>query len=643
MSNLTYSPRVVGTQRADFYSLETLLASPQLAGKKGEELALAVYDYFTSTVDGTYHFWSPDETRGIPRRRQRVDDAVKLINAYGWMLCGQHAAMQFQIHRAAGMPARQYGMPGHNLCEVYYDGRWHALDIDMWTWFRTKEGHIASATELQENARPLIVENKNKSNPCNLPDRTLEGYAEMYDEAKKTGFFEKAIQPPWSTRGHTMDFHLRPGETLVRGQGNRGCFIMPQEWKRSMQKFSSEWRAQPRERYEPFRTFGNGQWIYEPNLSSAFRDVELGAWEKSGVTQTRDGISGPGSITFRIQSPYPFCGKPDWSGDPIKYTDGVWLSIVGDGDVKVELDDAEGRWTTLTAAALHSFPYIVYSSTTKRDAVPVAKANPFEKRSDISDLLASRYDCLIRFTLEKGATLTNFKFDGTILTAPASLPRLIEGQNPMELRCGDQRGQCSVPWSHIIDFRGSADLRAQFERIENGTVKPFASTWQQLEATGGKPLQVVWRVDAPAGRMFASGYAEANINERPVGSAEQTAQLECSLDNKTWQRLSEIQLTATQVQWDCSLDGECVPPKPVRTLWFRITTPTGINRIEFRGQLHETPNEKQQLRIIHRWQEDGGEKTFEAPAGAVKYAIACGKNPRLHSIEMHSPSCSTSC
>ena len=481
MPNPTFSPRVIGQQRADFYSLDTLLASPQFAGKKGEALVLAIYDYFTSTVDGTYHFWSPDETRGIPRQRQRVDDPIKLVNAYGWMLCGQHAALQFAIFRAAGFQARQYGMPGHNLCEVFYDGRWHALDVDMWTWFRTPEGHIAGAAELQQNAHALIVENKNKSKPCNLPDRTLEGYAEMYDEAKQTGFFEKNIQPPWSTRGHSMDFHLRPGETLIRSQSNEGCFLMPQEWKKSMQKFNKEWHGKPIERYEPFRTFGNGHWIYQPNLSSAFRDVELGTWERHGLEQTDRGLTGTGSITFRIQSPYPFCGIPDWSGERIKYAHGVSVTT-GGGAAQIEIDDGEGRWTTVQP--------------------PLMGAG--DMSTDVTDLLASRYECLVRITKNGGLPLTGFTFRACIMTAPLTLPRLVEGENPMELRCGDSHGQCTVPWTRIVDFRSSANVSAQFERIENGEIKPFVPGWQMIEARGGKPAQAVLRFDAPAGRSFAS-------------------------------------------------------------------------------------------------------------------------------------------
>ena len=35
----SYSPRIVGTLRPDFHSLETLLNSPQFTGKKDEDLA----------------------------------------------------------------------------------------------------------------------------------------------------------------------------------------------------------------------------------------------------------------------------------------------------------------------------------------------------------------------------------------------------------------------------------------------------------------------------------------------------------------------------------------------------------------------------------------------------------------------------
>jgi len=244
--SVTFSPRLVGHLRPDFYSLETILASPQFAGKSGEELVLAIYDYFTSTVDGTYHFWPAGETEGQPRLRRAVFDPVKLLNAYGWAICGQTARTLFGLYRAAGLPARHIGLPGHSLCEVYYDGRWHILDVDMWTWFRTPAGHIASAYELARSPRELIVENTDKSDPCNLPDRSLEDYAEMYAKTQTVDDRVRNVGPPWAIRAHTMDFHLRPGEMLIRSQENHGRCHVPQEWKAHMDKWRREWHGCPR-------------------------------------------------------------------------------------------------------------------------------------------------------------------------------------------------------------------------------------------------------------------------------------------------------------------------------------------------------------------------------------------------------------
>ena len=59
---MSCSPRVVGTERPDLHHLEAMLEHARFRGKAGEELALAIYDYFTSPLHGTYHFW-PSATR----------------------------------------------------------------------------------------------------------------------------------------------------------------------------------------------------------------------------------------------------------------------------------------------------------------------------------------------------------------------------------------------------------------------------------------------------------------------------------------------------------------------------------------------------------------------------------------------------
>ena len=612
MTDLTFSPRVVGTNRPDFYSIETMLNSPPFKGKAGEALVLAIYDYFTSTVDGTYHFWPVDEKQGTPQIRVAVFDFAKLINAYGWMVCGQCSAFLYAIYRVAGLTTRQYGVPGHSLCEVFFDGRWHHLDVDMWTWFRTPEGHIASAVELTRNAHALIIENTNKSKPCNLPDRTLKDYAEMYAGTQLAGDEVHGVIPPWLTRAHTMDFQLRPGETLIRSQSHQGRFHMPQEWLKMKLKYPGEWHGHPVERYEPFRTFGNGRWIYEPKLSAPHRDLDAGAWERNGLTQDAHGLLGAGSITFRILSPYPFCSKPDFSTEKVTYSDGVYLDIASTGAVTVEVTTPEGGWEALQGRG--------------RTA----------KGIDISTLLEARYECLIRVTLAAGARLSRFRFDGFIMTAPQALPRLTEGANAMEIRSNDKHGLRTVPYRKLIDFRGASDLVSQFASIEDAELKPYAGSWRQIAAlaNGATPATAVVRFPAPAGKTFAWVYAHASIFEAPTGVAGFTASLEWSVDGKNWTPLSTIPVTCSRQTWDCSIDGEFMADA-VKEVWIRITAGTGITAMELHGHLNAPhPSEGNVLRVTHQWEDDRGRHSFEAPPGATTYTVTCGKNPRAHTIVM---------
>ena len=622
--NMTFSPRVVGPQRADFYSLETLVASPQFAGKKGQELVLAIYNYFTSTIDGTYHFWETDERKGLPQVRRAVTDPVKMLNCYGWMICGQCSKMLYQLYRTAGLKTRLVGLPGHAVTEVFFDKRWHILDVDMWTWFRTPEGHIASCYELACDSHKLIVENTDKSNPCNLPDRTLESYAQMYSKCQTADGDIVTLRPHWETHGHTMDFQLRPGETLVRSQENRGCFHLPQSWIKSLGDFKKEWHGYPRERFEPLWTFGNGRWIYEPKLAAGFADFRAGLWSPSDLQQDSRGLTGPGSATLRIQSPYIFCGRPEWSREKITSTDGVFLSVAGKGPVQIEITDAEGLWHTV-----------------------LDEKGDFARRTDITNLLDGRYECLIRMTFLDEARLDKFQFDGTIMTAPNSLPRLVEGKNPMELRLGDKHGRNTVPWDKIIDFRAGVNLPGQWVSADNAKLESFLNDWQKISpADSSKPVQVVWRFDAPDEKEFAWGYFLASVQEGPAQEPPRKALLEWSIDGKKWKKLSHMEISRTSCQWDNSIEGEMTPAKNAKTFWVRITTDSAVIDAEFHGHLDcdkksgtkSAKGNPNALRIVHCWREAGQSRYFEAPGGKKNYTIRCGQNPLAHTIEMSAPS-----
>jgi hypothetical protein len=610
MLNHLYSPRIVGEWRADVYSLETLLASPPFAGRQGESLALALYDYLTCPVDGVWHGWPPNERAGDPVGWGDVSDPVKTLNAYGWAICGQNAELLFGLYHAAGLPARIRHIPGHNVCEVFYDNHWHLLDADMRSWFRAPDGHIVGVDELTQNARALIVDNTNKSNPCNLPDRSLDDYAKMCDKAKGRA----DLYPPWATRAHTMDFMLRPGETLIRSQVHEGRFHLPQTWRELMRGSAAhEWKGLPQERFAPFRTIGNGRWTYAPDLTERSRDVELGVWSREGLTQDADGLKGPGTAVFRIQSPYPFCGIPDTAHPETPPSNGVWLSLSGKGAVTAEVTDSEGRFVTIAATN-----------------------GVFALKPDITPLLDARYGALIRLTLAPGAQLKTFAFDGYLMTAPLSLPRLAEGRNRMELRSGDKFGKRTVPWTVPVDFRSEAALRQTLVRLETGTLQPWNRNRLRVAPAAAGPAQAVFRFEAPESGRFAWAYAIATVPEGPTNTPPRQAEMEWSKDGVSWTSVAKLAIPATPLQWDASLDGEIVPTAASRTLWLRVTSETGLIALEFAGHL-EAPPSAGDLRITHRWTEEGVPREFTAPPGQERYEIMCGENPQAHTIEMRVP------
>src|SRR5439155_934508 len=79
--------------------------------------------------------------------------ALKVINVYGWGLCGGLHTVEAALWREVGWRWRYVGWsdPGHTTVEAFYGGRWHYLDsfLKFYAWVpeprapgrRTVPGH----------------------------------------------------------------------------------------------------------------------------------------------------------------------------------------------------------------------------------------------------------------------------------------------------------------------------------------------------------------------------------------------------------------------------------------------------------------------------------------------------------------------
>ena len=103
----------------------------------------------------------------------------------------------------------------------------------------------------------------------------------------------------------------------------------------------------------------------------------------------------------------------------IATSDGVFISAAGTGPVNLQITDAEGEWRT--AAGLEG---------------------DFDERVDITDIMDSRYECLIRFTLGDGARLAGFTFDDCEPLRADSVEHLVRFQGGASLDSLRGRSVC---------------------------------------------------------------------------------------------------------------------------------------------------------------------------------------------------------
>jgi len=119
--------KVVNDRAPDCSSLKAIVRSVTRECKTDDERAIALYNFCRYAY---YHHAYPNERGGI--------SAIKLINVYGWGLCGGLHTVQAALWDAAGYKWRYRGWsrPGHTTVEVFYGGRWHYLDtfLKFYAW-----------------------------------------------------------------------------------------------------------------------------------------------------------------------------------------------------------------------------------------------------------------------------------------------------------------------------------------------------------------------------------------------------------------------------------------------------------------------------------------------------------------------------
>jgi alkylhydroperoxidase family enzyme len=228
--------------------------------------------------------------------------------------------------------------------------------------------------------------------------------------------------------GHTLDFVLRRGERFQRWwqpQGGR-WLVSPDDAKDPARRQLLEQEPRgPKSKHATFtrHSHGNGQFVYRPNLKKDAADFDDGVFDSQNVRITDDGLTlekpGDGWAVFEVRSPYvivPLVGKIE---DPKDDKD---ASVV-----EIDASDASLAW-----------------SPDFGDTWITLETKQWPTTIDMTPHVAGSYGYLLKIGLKGkpgSALLKSLKITTWVQTAPATLPSLQAGENPLELKTGDQFGR----------------------------------------------------------------------------------------------------------------------------------------------------------------------------------------------------------
>ena len=336
--------KVVADKAPDCSSMKRLVETVTRGCKTNDEKAIAIYNAGRYLW---YHHQYPGETGGIA--------TLKLINVYGWSLCGGQHTVLAAMWRAAGWDWRYVGWRGHTTVECRYDGRWHYFDtfLKVYAWRPEPNAPggrtVASQDDIKNN--PALIGGQfvfdkprrvwymlgnrfetidgqaNWVAPAffvcgDMPDGVVSGVKTGRPGGTSTKFGHAGIK--FAEDGYNTHVNLAPGYSLElmwkhidKAQWFRGRKYTPRH-----SCGDKDFRNCPAigPLLEPYRyldkrgarTFSNGHLRYVPDMASAAFLSNLagkanvkwsrGKWSMGQLTPAD--ATKPASITVCLQSPY---------------------------------------------------------------------------------------------------------------------------------------------------------------------------------------------------------------------------------------------------------------------------------------------------------------------------------------------------
>jgi hypothetical protein len=294
----------LSNKRNDFRTIDEIAAGALAPNMTDKEKAAALW---FQEIRFRHHFDGDNNELGDP---------VKVYNVYGYNTCGNDSMCLAGLWKKAGLKVAPARLVGHCVSQVFYDGRWHALDGDMHSMYLLRDNETVAGEQDLVRDHDLVRRSHTQGilKPDIRPDDEWESSIYVYegDVNGDRNCNDKT----------TMNMVLRPSESITWRWGHANPV---------------KHHGQSKPHYPD--TICNGLWEYKPDFAK-----EL--WRKGAASVENVHAAGgelsaegdkTGTIVWIVRSPYVYVGgKVESEGTGAKF------SISWDGksweDVDRDLD-----------------------------------------------------------------------------------------------------------------------------------------------------------------------------------------------------------------------------------------------------------------------------------------------------------------
>jgi hypothetical protein len=515
-----------------------------------------------------------------------VHDPIMFYNDFGYSMCSDYAALNCGIWSQMGLPVRLWDITAHTVSECFYDGRWHMFDNSLSAYYTLCDGKTVAG-----------VEDVGKANACAASGGREEmGHAALYHCAAATspnGFLsgcdtQRSLKEEGEyvfnrnrlkyryyyngfELGHLYLLSLRVNETYTRYAkplGSTSDYYLPLQEGGSPQDLG---------------TFGNGEWVWKPDLTKESTRQDLRVIGDAAFTRR--------GLEIRAGNDAIVVLRVNAANIVTSAKMRLAVTMGRDGYMRVITSDSNGgnRREAWMRAGEH----------TEEAEIPLSGA-------------AMTHQFLVEFELDGPITVSSMELHTVTQLNKLTLPVLTLGRNTIDVIVGEQTETISV-WPELQNnrFREEDSTCLSSDNVASGPAEEWhGCLWLEKPGTG----HLTYVVQAPQD-MVELTYGGRFYNRAP----DSTITMEYSADEgKTWQ--GKWTLANTDPPWDTVHFETARLPAGVKRALVRYTlnsTVAGayegcsIYSVRMMGTFRPPRAGFEPLEVTYNWSELHGDKWVE--------------------------------